>query len=179
MYSYMYSLINILYILSQFPTTISKNLRFESRFFHMLQFFPLSFSPFGFIRLDKFHFIISQSLDRFVKRYRADFYPARTPPPSPHPEKATIFHERFFPIWRYINLHRDRKTRVRVTRFASSMARDKLKIDSARIIFSIVERFPVIETPVPLERKIRNVDYFARPTILPPCSPRYKIKSCK
>lgn len=37
----MYSLINILYVLSQFPTTISKNLRFESRFFHMCyNFFP-------------------------------------------------------------------------------------------------------------------------------------------
>lgn len=55
------------------------------------------------------------------------------------------------------------------------MARDKLKIDSARIIFSIVERFPVIETPVPLERKIRNVDYFARPTILPPVPPDIKL----
>lgn len=88
----MYSLINILYVLSQFPTTISKNLRFESRFFHMLQFFPLPFSPFGFIRLDKFHFIISQSLDRFVKRYRADFYPARPlPSPSLTPKKQQFF----------------------------------------------------------------------------------------
>lgn len=94
----MYSLINILYVLSQFPTTISKNLRFESRFFHMLQFFPLPFSPFGFIRLDKFHFIISQSLDRFVKRYRADFYPARPLlPPLPSPRKSNNFSRAFFP----------------------------------------------------------------------------------
>lgn len=88
----MYSLINILYVLSQFPTTISKNLRFESRFFHMLQFFPLPFSPFGFIRLDKFHFIISQSLDRFVT-ISGGFLPCPTPPllPPLAPKKQQFF----------------------------------------------------------------------------------------
>lgn len=69
------------------------------------------------------------------------------PPPSVRPEKSNNFSRAFFPN---LALHkfasRSRKTRVRVTRFAPSMARDKLKIDSARIIFSIVERFPVIET---------------------------------